>query len=53
MGVIYEYYNLSSVKLVYALSEDGMEVSKLVGVVQDYTDVFVITAFVWLCGRIF
>jgi len=38
---------------MYNLSEDVMEVPKHVGVVNNYTDMFVISAFVWLCERIF
>jgi hypothetical protein len=34
--------------LVYELPEDGTDVSKHVGVVKDYTDMFIICAFVWL-----
>jgi hypothetical protein len=33
--------------VVYELPEDGTDVLKHVGAVKDYTDVFVICAFVW------
>jgi hypothetical protein len=47
------YYSLASVNLAYGLSEGGTEVPKHVVVVKVYTDVFVISAFIWFCERIF
>jgi hypothetical protein len=32
---------------MYELPEDGTDMPKCVGVVKDYTDMFVICAFVW------
>jgi len=39
--------------LVCDLSEGVTDVPKHVGVVKDYTDMFVTSAFVWFCERIF
>jgi hypothetical protein len=48
------YYCFSSFNLVCDLSEDVTDVPKrVVVVVRDYTDMFVISAFVWFCERIF
>jgi len=39
--------------MVYEVSEDGTEVPRNSGIVKDWTDVFVIFAFVWFYKRMF